>query len=192
MKQLLDIQKKIKAIKKEEDNPFFHSKYFDINGLLAALKPVLNEVGVVVLQPIVMTESGINTLKTLVLNGEDGKVIVESSVALPTGLDPQKMGSAITYYRRYALQSLFLLESVDDDANSATPQKADVRGYTQNQVFAQPPAAPKASQGGNGNCKTCGSNMVMSPKTGKIFCEKKCWLNPPPISTPENDFNGDF
>jgi len=29
--------------------------------------------------------------------------------------DPQKMGAVITYYRRYALQSLFLLEAEDLD-----------------------------------------------------------------------------
>lgn len=39
--------------------------------------------------------------------------------------DPQKMGSAITYYRRYALQSLFLLRAEDDDANVASTKKTD-------------------------------------------------------------------
>ena len=26
-------------------------------------------------------------------------------------------------------------------------------------------------------CFKCGAKMVTNPKTGKIFCEKKCWLN---------------
>ena len=37
--------------------------------------------------------------------------------------DPQGMGSAITYARRYTLQSAAGLPSEDDDANAATPQK---------------------------------------------------------------------
>jgi hypothetical protein len=36
---------------------------------------------------------------------------------LPEIPDPQKMGSAVTYYRRYTLGSLLGLQSVDDDAN---------------------------------------------------------------------------
>ena len=47
----------------------------------------------------------------------------ESSLTLPTDLDAQKIGSAITYYRRYTLQSLLALQSEDDDGNSAIPSK---------------------------------------------------------------------
>lgn len=34
--------------------------------------------------------------------------------------DPQKMGSGITYAKRYGLQSAFGLPSEDDDGNSAS------------------------------------------------------------------------
>ena len=44
---------------------------------------------------------------------------VESSLQLPTNLDAQKMGSAITYFRRYTLQSLLALQAEDDDGNKA-------------------------------------------------------------------------
>jgi hypothetical protein len=39
---------------------------------------------------------------------------------LPEIQDPQKIGSAVTYYRRYTLQSLLSLQAEDDDANSAS------------------------------------------------------------------------
>jgi len=39
---------------------------------------------------------------------------------LPEIQDPQKVGSAVTYYRRYTLQSLLSLQAEDDDANSAS------------------------------------------------------------------------
>ena len=38
---------------------------------------------------------------------------------LPNDLDAQKMGSAITYFRRYTLQSLLALQAIDDDGNLA-------------------------------------------------------------------------
>ena len=40
--------------------------------------------------------------------------------------NPQKMGSAITYAKRYGLQSLYGLASDDDDGNSASEKKVEV------------------------------------------------------------------
>ncbi len=28
-----------------------------------------------------------------------------------------------------------------------------------------------------GTCEKCGARRIINPKTGKEFCEKKCWLN---------------
>ena len=115
--KLLELQKRIKAIKKDSENPYFKSAYFDINTLLAEIKPILNELGLLVLQPITYRE-GKNILKTQII--DDGKVIADSEITLPDIQDPQKLGSAITYYRRYSLQSLLSLEAEDDDANTAS------------------------------------------------------------------------
>src|SRR3990167_5458673 len=120
-KKLLNVQKEVGAITKDSTNPFFKSQYFDINGLLAALKPILNEEGLVVLQPLTEV-NGKLALETLVIDEESGEQI-RSITVLPENPDPQKMGSAITYFRRYALQSFFLLQAQDDDANSTKEVK---------------------------------------------------------------------
>ena len=119
-KKLLEVQKEVAPIKKTEANPFFHSLYFDVNGILAALKPILNKHGLLLTQGIEANNDK-NVLETVVTSVDDGSS-VSSHVLLPENLDPQKMGSAITYYRRYALQSLFALEAVDDDGNSSSQQ----------------------------------------------------------------------
>lgn len=116
--KLLKVQQEIKAVKKEENNPFFKSKYFDINGLLEALKPVLNANGLVVMQPLTMLD-GKPTICTTVADVDSGEFL-DSTFPLPENIDPQKMGSAITYFRRYSLQSLFLLQAEDDDGNVAS------------------------------------------------------------------------
>ena len=54
-----------------------------------------------------------------VIDTESGESVT-SSIVLPQIDDPQKLGSAITYYRRYTLQSLLGLQAEDDDANSAS------------------------------------------------------------------------
>ena len=45
---------------------------------------------------------------------------ITSSLVLPPLDDPQKLGSCITYYRRYTLQSLLGLQAEDDDGNKAS------------------------------------------------------------------------
>lgn len=116
--KLLEIQKEIGAIAKDSTNPFYKSRYFDINSLLAQVKPILNKHGIVVLQGLNTTEGKIG-LNTALVDSSTGKKI-EFTCPLPENPDPQKMGSIITYFRRYALQSLLALESEDDDGNSGS------------------------------------------------------------------------
>lgn len=118
--KLLEFQRMVGAISKDETNPFFKSKYFDINGLIEAIKPVLNKLDLVLVQPIVvaLSSDNKNAIQTLLLDGD--KTILSSTFILPDNIDPQKMGSAITYYRRYAIQSMLLLQAEDDDSNVAS------------------------------------------------------------------------
>jgi len=105
------LQSEIGAISKDAKNPFYKSKYFDINSLIKQLHPLLDKYALVLLQPI-----NSNKVNSIIIDLESYEQ-VESSLELPTNLDPQKLGSAITYYRRYTLQSLLALQAVDDDAN---------------------------------------------------------------------------
>ena len=110
-KKLLEVQKEVGAISKDSKNPFFKSKYFDINQLIEHVQPVLNKHGLVLTQPI------IKGYVFSCLNDIDSTDCIESSLQLPELNDPQKLGSCITYYRRYTLASLLGLQAEDDDAN---------------------------------------------------------------------------
>ena len=46
--------------------------------------------------------------------------MIESFMRLPLITDPQKILSAVTYFRRGTLQSLLSLQAVDDDGNTAS------------------------------------------------------------------------
>lgn len=146
--KLLAAQKEIGAIKKDKKNPYFNSNYTDVNALLEVVKPILNAHDLVLMQPLQSTD-GINYLYTSVVDATSGEVI-ESCIRLPDQPDPQKMGSLITYYRRYALQSMLSLETIDDDGNKASGQKAA-------------PAAPakkawkKIIEKNYGVCTVCGA-----------------------------------
>lgn len=111
-KKLYEVQNSIGAISKDSKNPFFKSKYFDINKLVKHCQPLLSSNGLLLLQPI---ED--NKVITKIIDVETGDE-VSSFMDLPKISDPQKAGSIITYYRRYTLQSLLGLQAKDDDANS--------------------------------------------------------------------------
>jgi len=126
-----EVQQAIGKISKDKKNPFYKSSYFDINGLLDVLMPELKKQGLIVMQPIsckIIDTAVVNSLMTII---SDGDKAVDYSMALPMNIEPQKLGSAITYYRRYSLQSLFCLQASDDDANATkgtTPvKKAEIR-----------------------------------------------------------------
>ena len=113
-KKLYKVQKEIGAISKDSTNPFYKSKYFDINSLIKQLMPILEKHNLLLLQPI---SEGSQYSKIVDVDNGDS---VESSLSLPINLDAQKIGSAITYYRRYTLQSLLGLQAEDDDGNNAS------------------------------------------------------------------------
>ena len=115
--KLLEVQKELKPIKKDSENPFFKSMYFDINSLLAVVKPILNKNGLLLLQGL-NEANGRLMLDTQIVDIESGEKVSFNTV-LPEAPDAQKYGSAITYFRRYAIQSLLGLEAEDDDGEQA-------------------------------------------------------------------------
>ena len=122
MDKILELQSEIGALSKTETNPFFKSKYLDINALISQLMPLLKKHGLTVIQPLTSLPDNSPAIATIVMQGDSE--LCHSIFPLPKFEDPQKMGSAITYYRRYALQSLFLLQAEDDDANLGSGKKA--------------------------------------------------------------------
>lgn len=119
--KLLQFQKQVGVILKNATNPYINSNYADINALLDTIKPILNGLELVLIQPIKVID-GKNVLTTKLI--DNGNIIAESSIILPDITDPQKVGSAITYYRRYSLQSLLSLQAIDDDAENTKSKKS--------------------------------------------------------------------
>jgi len=117
LKALMNVKKEVGTLSKTELNPFYKSKYFDINSLIEQVEPLLEKNGLLLLQPIINNE-----VKSIIYHCES-ELSVESSIQLTQFNDPQKLGSAITYYRRYTLQSLLGLQAEDDDANKASTKE---------------------------------------------------------------------
>lgn len=146
------VKAKIGKLTKDIDNTFFKCKYFDINQLLEHCEGLLRENGLMVLQPLVDGH-----VVTKIIDPKTGES-EESSIKIPELNDPQKIGSAITYYRRYTLQSLLALQAEDDDANNAsgkgeakkpaTNQQEDNRPWLNEKQFDQAVTRIKGGESG--------------------------------------------
>lgn len=112
--KLWKAKQEIGKVSKSSDNPFFKSKYADLNALLEATEPILLKHGLILLQPI---EDGNVCTKILCIESGD---YVESKLMLPVVSDPQKQIAGVTYFRRATLQSLLSLQAVDDDGNTVS------------------------------------------------------------------------
>lgn len=121
--KILAVQSALKPITKDSPNPFFKSNYFDINAVIAVIKPLLSENGLIVLQPL-SEINGLPAIETHIIEASTGKQM-GFKTPLINNQDPQKLGSVITYTRRYALVSLFLIEGEEDDDGNAGAGKTD-------------------------------------------------------------------
>ena len=119
---LVKAQLEMIAPKKGSVNPFFKNKYADLNDVLAAVVPALNNNGIVLLQPLVNID-GKNFVKTVLMH-ESGEIFESlAEIFCKNTNDAQAYGSGVTYARRYSLSSICGIGSEDDDAQKAVQTK---------------------------------------------------------------------
>lgn len=132
---LLKAQTNIGAATKGAKNPFFGSKFADLGAVMEACKEHLNDQCICVLQPVGHDEHG-QYVETVLLHTSGQFISDRMRIEPPRKMvmpnqkkdenfepflapDPQAQGSAITYARRYALQSMLFIPAEDDDAEGA-------------------------------------------------------------------------
>lgn len=124
---LVKAQAEMSGAVKDSANPFFKSRYADLESVIKAIKEPFAKYGLAYTQFPVNDDKGVGVVTRLI--HESGEWL-ECSYTLPLGfvkkdgvveprLDPQSAGSAITYARRYALQAMAGIPAVDDDAEMA-------------------------------------------------------------------------
>ena len=115
---LAKAQGEMKNPPKDSINPHFKSKYADLATVRDTVMPTLNKNGLSVLQ-LPCECDGVPALTTLLMH--DSGEWVETTIQLRGKMDPQGVGSALTYMRRYTLQSIAgVAADEDDDGNAAS------------------------------------------------------------------------
>ena len=99
---------------KNATNPHLKRNYADINSIIDTVEPILLDCGLILMQPV--RDDKVFTI----IADVDSQDILESFMTLPPITDAQKLGGAITYFRRYTLVSLLSLQAVDDDGHEAS------------------------------------------------------------------------
>lgn len=113
---LVKFNSEVGKIHKKSDNPFFKSKYAALPDILSEISEPLQKANLVVVQ----LPDG-NSLTTMLIHSESGEFISSTAEMKPTKTDPQSLGSAITYYRRYMLGAILSLNiDEDDDGNKGS------------------------------------------------------------------------
>lgn len=108
---------------KDAKNPFFKSSYATLASVIDASRDALSKNNLAVIQSPQNTEKGV-VLETTIMHSS-GQWVMSTYPINPVKNDPQGIGSAITYAKRYALQSMLCIPSEDDDGNAAS-QKTQV------------------------------------------------------------------
>lgn len=117
-KAFVAAQKATESIKKAATNPAFKSRYADLAHVVEGVIPALNEAGIGVMQFPVF-DGELVSVSTTFLH-ESGAAVTGVLHLRPSKSDPQGVGSAITYARRYSLLAMTGAAPEDDDANAAS------------------------------------------------------------------------
>jgi hypothetical protein len=126
---LLAFSQEFRGAHKTGVNPHFKSQHFTLDELVHTTNPLLHKHGMVTVHSI-----GEGEVKTTLIHPAS-ETHTASSIPLPAITDPQKIGSAITYYKRYNLCALLNIAEYDDDGNAASgatdQQLVEIEDYRQ-------------------------------------------------------------
>ena len=137
----VEAQKAFAPLHRESENPFFKSKYADLESVLAAVLPALHANSFALIQRCAPCDSGV-IIETAFLHA-NGATIFGGTLHVPAlKEDPQAYGSAITYARRYGLMAACGIAPEDDDGESA--RKATSPAATPPRPSAPAPSRPTA------------------------------------------------
>ena len=118
-KALAKAQETINHASKDGQNPHFRSKYATLESVIDATKiPLLNNKLL-----IIQSTTATNTLLTRLVHSESSQFIETETNLMMEKNDMQKLGSAITYARRYAISSMLNIAQEDDDGNLASKRE---------------------------------------------------------------------
>lgn len=119
---LAKAQASMENASKDTANPFFKSKYANLESVVGVIRPAIEKHGLSFVQVCHDWDAGAK-VETIILH-ESGEWLSCGVMAAPaTKADAQGFGSALTYARRYSLSAAFGVATEDDDGNAASKNR---------------------------------------------------------------------
>jgi ERF superfamily len=141
---LVLVQKEIKNVTKDAENPYFKSEYATLPAVLDTIRPLLSKNGMALIQSAENKDG--NPLIVSRIQHESGEFIESEIFVSNVAHGPQPLGSAITYLRRYSAMALLAVGAEeDDDANAA---QVKVEKKKQIQSTSTTPVKPPVQEPG--------------------------------------------
>ncbi len=141
---LSEFQYALEGAKKDSSNPFFKSKYADLQSCQEAIREPLHANGLAVTQTTKVISTGA-VLVTTLMHSSGQWIKGELPIMCAKERDAQAQGSAITYARRYALSAITGLYQTDDDGESSQNRQKQDAPKTAVPPKATAPAKPPAA-----------------------------------------------
>lgn len=149
------------ALVRDASNPHFKSKYATLANCIDVVVPALHAHGLVLVERLdhkYYDDINVLHLHMSVVHVESGQSVESSYPIMAKDMDnPQHLGSAITYARRYLLQTMAGLAPEDDDGNAAS-------GHTHAKAARTQPAPSKAVDPWEAKCRAAIANPPVSAR----------------------------
>ena len=119
---LLAAQKEMGPLLKNATNPHFRNRYADLSAVIETISEPLNNAGLVFYQGINYdATNNVSVLTTVVADTKSGETLESHfPIVCKDPQNPQAIGGAITYLRRYSLMAMLGLAPEDDDGHAAS------------------------------------------------------------------------
>lgn len=131
---LAKAQSEMGFAKKDKANAYFCSSYADLASCIEVSREPLSKNGLAIVQTIGEHEQGVKVIT--LLTHISGEWIKGEAVIPLVKRDPQALGSAVTYGRRYSLCAIINLASDDDDGEAAMNRNGNTAKATTNNEVA--------------------------------------------------------
>lgn len=168
-KALVKARTQLKQPMKDANNPFFKSKYVPLEAVVEAVEKACEGTGLSFMQDV-----SDNQMFTVIFHESGQYVSLGGSELKPVKNDPQALGSAMTYARRYSLSTAFGITSdIDDDGNATMSQpKAQSRKPAPRKPAPKPVITKTALQAkvDAGEVTSAEANLMV--KAGKVDLTK--------------------
>ncbi|MCR8939794.1 ERF family protein [Brevibacillus laterosporus] len=168
---LSNFNSEVSKVSKDANNPFFKNNYATLDQIIDEVRPILQKNGLSILQ-LPGGDGEKIALRTLLIH-QSGEWIESEPLSMkPVKNDPQSIGSAITYARRYSMSAFLSLNTGEDDDGNAATQKGAPNNIQKNKT--QPSNnGNKASEAQIKKLNTVISKLISLGGTREQICN---WL----------------